>query len=134
MKNTFKGFTLIELLVVIAIIGILAGLVITSMSGAKTAARDARVKSDIDQTRATAEIYKVNHGNYEGLSGYGDVPKLLNDCNANDDKSTNTCAVHSNATMWCTKAKMQGGDNWCADQTGYVGTTDGCTASTFKCQ
>nr|HQH20406.1 type II secretion system protein [Candidatus Pacearchaeota archaeon] len=41
-----QGFTLIELLVVIAIIGILAGLVIISMSGSQNAAKNARIQSD----------------------------------------------------------------------------------------
>jgi prepilin-type N-terminal cleavage/methylation domain-containing protein len=40
-----KAFTLIELLVVVAIVGILAGLAVTSMSGATEAARIAKAKS-----------------------------------------------------------------------------------------
>lgn len=59
-----KGFTLIELLVVISIIGILFGLSIFSLQGARQSGRDSRRKSDLELIRSGLEIYRSDCGGY----------------------------------------------------------------------
>lgn len=59
-----KGFTLIELLVVISIIGILIGLSIFGLQGARTSSRDARRKADLEQIRSALEIFKSDCDKY----------------------------------------------------------------------
>jgi len=61
-KNT--GFTLIELLVVVAIIGVLSSVVISSLSSARSKARDTKRISDVRQIQNTLEIYFADNGYY----------------------------------------------------------------------
>jgi prepilin-type N-terminal cleavage/methylation domain-containing protein len=59
-----RGFTLIELLVVIAIIGILAAMLLASLGGARSKARDATRKNDLTQVRTALEAYNSDLGSY----------------------------------------------------------------------
>ncbi|MEI8143182.1 MAG: prepilin-type N-terminal cleavage/methylation domain-containing protein [Candidatus Berkelbacteria bacterium] len=66
--NLYKrAFTLIELMIVIAIIGILAGIVVYSASGAQAKVRDNTRKADIDQISTALEMYKQANGTYPKL-------------------------------------------------------------------
>jgi len=73
MKNHKEGFTLIELLVVIAIIGILAGMVLVSMSGARQKARDAKRQSDMRQIISAEEMYYGSQDRYTSTAADGDA-------------------------------------------------------------
>lgn len=64
LKNTEKGFTLIELLVVVAIIGLLAAVILASLSTAREKARDSRRLSDIGQIRIALASYRDDFGHY----------------------------------------------------------------------
>lgn len=59
-----RAFTLIELLVVIAIIGLLASIILASLGGSRSKARDGRRVSDIKQIQLALSLYYDNVGSY----------------------------------------------------------------------
>jgi len=67
--SNHKSFTLIELLVVIAIIGVLAAIVITSMSGAITRSKIARLQIFSDSIRAQLSDSLVSYWSFNEGSG-----------------------------------------------------------------
>lgn len=70
-ESKAKGFTLIELLVVIAIIGLLASIVLASLSTARTKARDAKRLSDMHQMEVALELYYNSFGRYPDSDNAG---------------------------------------------------------------
>ena len=62
--NKQRGFTLIELLVVIAIIGTLATVILASLDGARSKARDSKRLSDIKEIQKALELAFDNDGQY----------------------------------------------------------------------
>ncbi|HAE36631.1 MAG: PHA accumulation regulator DNA-binding-like protein [Candidatus Nomurabacteria bacterium GW2011_GWF2_35_66] len=139
-----KGFTLIELLVVIAIIGILASVVLASLSSARDKGKDAAVKSQLAAMKAQAELYYSTAESYSGIcaatqatNGFGDTtgPGLLK---AASDSSgiSNTISVtlataglynqtlcHDSADAWAVEAPLSTSVSgtpkmYCSDSTG----------------
>lgn len=75
----YMGFTLIEMLLVIVIIGVLAGAIITSLSGRSQQARIARAESDIRGNLSLAlDLFESDVGRYptaeEGLEALMEDP------------------------------------------------------------
>lgn len=70
-KKLINAFTLIELLVVISIIGVLIGLSIFGIEGARKSSRDARRKADLELIRSGLEIYKSDCGSYPAALDFG---------------------------------------------------------------
>jgi len=126
--QTKKGFTLIELLVVIAIIGILSGTVIVSMSGAQNSAKDARIKSGMDQLRSAAEVYRLLNSTYVDFTAAGDGLLIRTDIQlpANGGKPL---TVNTSITAYCMSIVLNGGATHCMDSTGKVGTIACSTAT-----
>lgn len=150
-KFNAKGFTLIELLVVVAIIAILSTAVLVSLNSARAKARDARVKSEMQQLKSAMELYYNNFGGYStapmssvatgtGCSGSGgntfgvtasDGPGTLASAIVADGTSP-SCGA--NKDSWAFSVALPGGGNWCVDSNGKSSSgTASITGSTFQC-
>ena len=69
MKNKKRGFTLIELLVVVAIIGLLASIILVSLSKARESARDAKRLSEARSIQNALELYHFRNKAYPASNG-----------------------------------------------------------------
>ena len=64
VTKTISSFTLIELLIVVAIIGILAALIIVSVTSAAAKARDIKRQEDLRNIQKALEMYYTSNGSY----------------------------------------------------------------------
>ena len=141
-----KGFTLIELLVVIAIIGVLAAIVMVSMSGATDKAKDARMQGDLSQVKSLAELINVDESSYAstcngtadlGATGTNYVTSLS--AIATDiTQLTGTTTCYADATRYCISVALltstATADNFCIDSSGIaVATATACVGYTAGC-
>ncbi|MDD5639007.1 MAG: type II secretion system protein, partial [Candidatus Pacebacteria bacterium] len=112
----------IELLVVIAIIGILAGVVLVSLSGARNSAKDARIISDMEQLRNLAELYYAQNGTYNGFTGTDEAQKIFSDILAQSGRKISDrplpyiASVNPNdPSYYCIKAHLKSDAWYCID-------------------
>lgn len=132
MVNFKKGFTLIELLVVVAIIGILASVVLVTMSGTRNKGGDAAVKANLRTIQNQSEIFFLNNSNLYLPSGGATF--TIATCPAYSASGTNMLARDSTIAAAIAEAVNRGGNgSSCYNSSGVwavaVGLRSSATAS-----
>ena len=79
LRAKIRGFTLIEMLVVIAIITLLTGIIMTSLTGSKSKARDAKRISDIGNIQLALELFFDRCKQYPSTIS-GTLTSIVNGC------------------------------------------------------
>ncbi|HIE44221.1 MAG TPA: prepilin-type N-terminal cleavage/methylation domain-containing protein [Candidatus Omnitrophica bacterium] len=77
-----RGFTLFELMIVIVILGILAPIIVIGLRGARTKARNATARADLESIESAILTYEQRHYTYPPVSGWetylqNDEPRLI---------------------------------------------------------
>jgi prepilin-type N-terminal cleavage/methylation domain-containing protein len=135
-----KAFTLIELLIVIAIIGILAGIVLISLTGALKKGKDSRIQADLQQVRNIAGMIMSDTGSYDGLCSGGDLNtrgtygsqlgSLRSDILAQGSAGI---ACYASGTEYCVSAQLVATSGvFCIDSNGNsLVTSTACNTTSF---
>jgi len=117
MKN--KGFTLIEILITVTIIGVLASVVVGSLSTAREKGNDAAIKSTFSSLRSEAEIIFDDTGSYATF-----CTEIANFIANAETKSLDVNCIDA-TTRWAIEAQLNATDEYyCVDSTNKSFTTD----------
>ncbi len=129
----------------IAFFGILASIVLVSLGGARLRARDARLKADLNQVRAIAEMIRDDKDNYNSLcdsedtlnqkqSDYGFQLSTIEEDIKEQQGSNLILKCHANKASYCVEIETSAGF-YCVDSDIFSGddAESKCNNTNFSC-
>jgi len=99
-------------IVIIAVIGILASIVLVSLGGARSRAKDARIIANMAQLRVIAEIYHSENNSYIDMKTEPTIKTLGDDITVNG--GTNF-SINSITTKYCAEVQLNSENWYCVD-------------------
>lgn len=72
-----KGFTLIEMLLVVAILGFLVAILLPSVGGVGSEAKDRATKASLRELKSAIEVYYIAFGAYPTENAWGNKDNVL---------------------------------------------------------
>lgn len=133
----YRGFTFIEMLVVIAIIGILAGITLVAVGGARNRAKDSRIISEMGQLRNAADLhYNNNNHSYTNPTNLDctitnpNIKALCDDIGLQNGTNLLINANNVTGQEYCAEVQLNSGKWWCIDSQGRSARYDAGTTPT----
>ena len=113
-----KGFTLIELLVVIAIIGILAAVIIGSLSDARDDGFEVKIKSELVSLGKRASLEESQSFTFDvvcGSNGSATSSEIMSIITSIERFSPEPVVCNSDSMTYAVSAAMSSTTYWCID-------------------
>jgi len=109
-----KAFTLVEILVVVTIIGLLTATATVTYTVFLKQSRDAKRKTDLEQIRATLEMYRSNNDTYPATLSVLTAPVIYIQSLPADPKNPTYTYYYSGSTSNYTLGSyLEGGGTTC---------------------